>query len=378
MKVLHIVDSMAARGGGPAYSVPNLVNGLRNAGVAADIFTAIPDGCEVTLSQDVKVLGCKVASMSDLKQWYNALNQTAIDYDLLHLHGCWSLKQLFASRASRKLGKPYCISPRGMLEPWSMAQGKLKKCFAWKLYQKSVFKHASLIHATAISEADNIKELGIKTPSAIVANGVDIPADISEESALQNVESRYPIMAGKRYIVFLSRLHYKKGLERLLAYWNKNRHIWPDTVLAIAGEGQADYVTKLKRLAVETVEAGQVLFTGGVYGQLKNDLLAGAAFFVLPTFSENFGIAIAEALAVETPVITTKGTPWSELIDRKCGWWVDLAGDEFEKTMELALNSTSHELKAMGQRGRKLMVEKYSWSQLAEEMMQAYMRIERK
>lgn len=375
IRVLHIVATLDARSGGPAYSVPNLVNALRQAGLAADIFTACSDGCEVAPVAGVRIVEQSVNGIFGLRSWYAAVQKLAVDYHFLHLHGCWDIKLLLAAKAAIRCGKPYAVSPRGMLEPWSLAQGKLKKQLAWQIYQRWVLNNAAFVHATAQMEAENLRKLpGMTTPVEVVANGVTLPEYIDKNNAKNNIIQKYPQLAGRRVVLFLSRLHYKKGIERLLSFWQSNAGLANDWVLVIAGEGQANYVANLQQAASGDIDAGRVIFTGVVYGQIKNDLLAAAELFVLPTASENFGIAIAEALAAGTVVITTTGTPWQEIAEKKCGWWVDMKTQDFEDVLKMVFAVSPQFLADMGQRGRELIKGQYTWTILGGKMLSVYLR----
>ncbi len=376
LKVLHVVATLDARSGGPAYSVPNLVNALQQAGIVADIFTAYPHGCEVALVAGVKIIDQPVNGIFSLRNWCAVLRKLAIDYDFLHLHGCWDIKLLLAAKAAKKCGKPYIVSPRGMLEPWSLAQGRIKKQLAWRGYQRRILNDAAFVHATAQMEADNLRKLpGMTMPVEVVANGVEMPEIVDKITAQSNILQKYPQLAGRRIMLFISRLHYKKGLDRLLNFWQRNAGLANNWILVIAGDGQADYVNALQQTAQDDIAAGRVVFVGGVYGQVKADLLAAAEVFVLPTASENFGIAIAEALAAETAVLTTTGTPWQEIKERNCGWWVDLAGNDLETVLAEVVNMPSDILAGMGRRGRELIQSGYTWPVLGEQMADVYNRI---
>jgi len=174
---------------------------------------------------------------------------------------------------------------------------------------------------------------------------------------------------GTKKIVFLSRIHAKKGIEILLDAWKEiNSKDW---TLEIAGEGDSEYIAELERkIRIENIS--HVKFVGPQYGDAKWSFYKSADLFVLPTYSENFGIVVAEALVVGVPVLTTKGTPWQELETHRCGWWIDLTVTNLVKTLNEAINTSPEELKGMGMRGRKLVAEKYDIKAVAENIKDLY------
>ena len=168
-------------------------------------------------------------------------------------------------------------------------------------------------------------------------------------------------------MVFLSRIHPKKGIELLLEAWRTmDSKEW---TLEIAGDGNPSYVETLKKSASDLKE---VRFIGPQYGEAKWDCIRSADVMVLPTFSENFGIVVAEALAVGVPVLTTMGTPWEDLETHKCGWWIELSIANLKNALENLVNSPIEEFKTMGKRGTALVKEKYDTKAVAKDIVALY------
>jgi glycosyltransferase involved in cell wall biosynthesis len=260
---------------------------------------------------------------------------------------------------AQELGIKVILSPHGMLEPWILAQNPLKKKLGLFLYQKKAIQRALCLHATAQMEADNIRALSFKTPIYIIPNGIDLQ-DVKE------LKEYY----GTKKMVFLSRIHPKKGIELLLEAWrNCNTDGW---TLEIAGNGDENYIEKLIQSAQDFEN---VNFVGAKYGEDKWDFLRSADVMVLPTHSENFGIVIAEALAVGVPVITTQGTPWEDLETYNCGWWINLSVENLQKTIETATHSSAKVLEEMGNQGRKLVTEKYEIKVVTNEIIELYQKM---
>jgi len=234
-----------------------------------------------------------------------------------------------------------------------------KKKLVWWLWQKSAIEMAAMLHATAQEEADNLRALGLKNPIAIIPNGVDVPA---------NAASHEP--ESERIVLFLSRVHPKKGINNLINAWGKLKpQGWK---LVIAGPDEAGHLAEVQSQIAAAGLTTQVQCIGPVEGEAKWQLYQQASVFVLPTFSENFGIVIAEALAAGVPVITTTGTPWRELPEKGCGWWVDIGVQPLVGALREALGLTDEQRRDMGLKGREWMQAEYSWSKIATEMIAAY------
>ena len=281
---------------------------------------------------------------------------------LVHDHGIWLPINHAACAAAKSLQIPYVISPRGMLNAWPMQHKQMKKRIAMWLYQRRNLENANMFFATSHLEADDIRAVGLQKPIAIVPNGVFLPANGRRERPRSN--------AGERIALFLSRIHPKKGLPDFVNAWAAcNPRGWK---LVIAGPDEENHLAQVKQLVSERGLNKVVSFSGSVEGTEKEDLFENADLFVLPSHSENFGIVVAEALSYGVPVITTRVTPWEELISHTCGWWVGDNEIELGNALREATASPAERLWEMGQRGRQLVAEKYSWSGAAGKVSECY------
>ena len=223
-------------------------------------------------------------------------------------------------RQALKRGIKTYIMPHGMLEPWILHRHYwTRKLPALLLYQRKALKKAVGLIATAESERRNIVSLNVNANVQLIANGIDMSGIIMKSSWKR-----------RKKILYVSRIHVKKGIELLIETAAGISEHLKDYEIVIAGEGDADYVARLKAQAQNSLL--NMRFVGGVYGEEKWRLFQEADFFVLPTYSENFGYVIAEALACGTPVITTKDTPW-EAIDGICGCWIERSEKELAKAI---------------------------------------------
>jgi glycosyltransferase involved in cell wall biosynthesis len=272
-------------------------------------------------------------------------------FDLIHLHGMWTPFLAIAALIAYRQNVPLLISPHGCLEPWALRNKGYKKLLAMKVYQGAVLRSASLLVATADQELRSLRNLGYRQPIAVVPNGVDVGM-VTQRRDQDEVKT----------FLFLSRVHPIKGLLDLVEAWALVRQ--PGWRIVIAGGDEDGYRTKVETLIRQRGLESDFEFSGFVDGARKQACFAQANVFILPTYSENFGIAVAEALANELPVITTTGAPWSDLVQHRCGWWVEPGISGISSALVEAMDCVPGELKQMGQRGRQLVLAKYSWVEI--------------
>ena len=377
LHVCQVVANINRDIGGPAVTVPRLSEALTKEGVACALLTLNYK----QLGPQTEGAGYNLISVSGnyftrvMRGWSPTLNRcvrtASRKANIVHNHGVWMFPNLYARQAAITSRIPLVISPRGMLEEWSLGRSRIKKFMAWSLFERSNLRLAALFHATSEMEVRSLRKLGLRQPIAMIPNGVELP-DREAKAGRQDLESKYPELAGKRWFLFLSRIHPKKGVSELLRAWHEIRDDFRDWHLILAGPDLDGYSNRMKREAVNYQLSDRVTFTGMLSGSEREAALVNSDLFVLPTHSENFGIVIAEALAFGLPVITTKGAPWRELTAHQCGWWIDLGHAELVRSLENALCLSKAELSAMGERGRALMARKYSWKQVAVQMKQSY------
>ncbi len=270
---------------------------------------------------------------------------------------CW-----FFQRAAQSLGIKIVLSPHGMLEPWILNRNPWKKKLALLLYQHKAIRRADVIHTTAQSELNQIRNLGYNQKAVVIPNGIDL-SEVKAKTQWSKKNNTFRLL-------FLSRVHLKKGIELLIDAVTKLNN--PKIEVIIAGEGEENYITSLKQQCEKNNIEHQFKFVGGIYGVAKWEAYKQCDVFILPTYSENFGIVVAEALAVGVPVITTTGTPWNELETQHCGWWIDLSVENLMHTIQQAMTLPPETLKEMGKNGANLIRKHYDIKGIAEQIKNMY------
>ncbi|MCE2725697.1 MAG: glycosyltransferase [Planctomycetaceae bacterium] len=281
--------------------------------------------------------------------------------EIVHASGLWDETTLLARWVIGRSTLPLVWSIRGMLEPWALAYRRPRKVVAWAALQRASLTAANVIHATADSEARSCRRAGLRQPIAVVPNGIDVhPLPIAADDRHSNRLGRCG---------YLGRLHPKKGLPNLIEAWRHcDTRRWE---LVIAGPDSGGHAALLKSLARHHGLAN-VHIVEPVYGEDRTRFLEQCDLFVCPSFSENFGNAIAEAMERGKPVITTTGTPWSVLSHEHIGWWVDPEPSALARGLADALQADPHQLNVMGSRCREHVVNTYSWPVVVRQMRAVY------
>lgn len=277
--------------------------------------------------------------------------------EVVHIHGVWSVWLIRAFFVYRKY--PIVWSPHGSLTPWAFHHKWWKKVPAWWCYQFWTLRRAELIHVTAQSEVDDIRALRLFNPISLVPLGTLIPEDCPVR----------PARNCKRAL-FISRVHPKKGLLNLIDAWAQCAP--KDWILQIAGPSEEHFLEVVLGRVKEHGIENQVVYLGAVYGEEKTRLYAQADLFVLPSFSENFGVVILEALAQACPVITTQATPWQSLETHRCGWWIPTGVPALVKALNEAFTLPLERLREMGARGYRWVKQDYQWRHLAQRLLIDY------
>lgn len=355
---LHLVANATVTSGGEGIAALRYAESISQAGCAVILLTKTISNLNHDVSKTLGMMTLERAParrslLHELFTQYVFIKGLCVqkNIELIHLHGMWSPYLAIAALVAHFKRIPFIISPHGCLEPWALSYKKNKKYLALKTYQGVVLRSASMFVATANQEAQSIRSLGYRQPIAVIPNGVDVDLLVKPD-----------LSVGLKTILFLSRIHPIKGLLDLVEAWAISRQ--PGWRIVIAGGDVGGYREIVEALIQAKGLQSDFEFTGFIDGKRKQACFDAATLFILPTYSENFGIAIAEALANELPVITTTGAPWNDLVEHRCGWWVAAGVRGVTDALIAAMACSPDELRAMGKRGRELVINKYSWSQI--------------
>ena len=365
MKIVHVVPNVSEEASGPAYSVPSLARALGRLGDDVVLLSVLGRALPASpgFSHRVYPRALLLPRLWRSPALARALAREAASADIVHSHSLWVMPNISPGCVARRGSTRLVVSPRGTLSPWALNHSRRRKQLVWALLQGRVVKRAACLHATAEDEHRDLRALGLRQPVCVIPNGIDVPPLSAQDE---------PDVAGApRIVLYLGRLHVKKGIDRLLRAWTALAPQRPDWYLYIAGPDDGGHERVLRELAA-SLRAPRVTFAGPVYGDAKRALYRRAALHVLPSHSENFGMTVAESLASGTPVIATRATPWSGLVREGCGYWVDLGVEPLLEALREATGLEPTELSRLGARGRVWMQRDFAWERVAREMNAVY------
>jgi glycosyltransferase involved in cell wall biosynthesis len=363
MRVVHIVPNIGREAAGPTYSVPRICESLLREGVEVTLTTLVDRGAPnynfiKAFRQDLLFLK-RLGFSSEFLEWLRSQAKKN-EFKIYHSHSLWMMPNVYPGWAVKGSQVKLIISPRGTLSAYALKINRWVKKLFWIFLQGRVVRQASCLHATAESEYRDIRALGLKQPVCIIPNGIDVPEFEPKQSNLN-----------QRTLLYLGRIHPKKGLINLLHAWAQIENHFPNWKLKIIGPNEGNHLADLLNLRDE-LALKKIEIIGPLYGKDKLTAYREADLFVLPTHSENFGMTVAESLAAGTPVIVTKGAPWSQIANKNAGWWIDIGIEPLTRCLHQALSLGGEDLANMGVNGRRWMLESYSWDAIASEMASVY------
>lgn len=381
MHIALVLSYAGERFGGPVCVAKNMVAALSALG---HVVSCWAPGETDDLREPALVNSPHICRLAWPRAWRRspdlarALSAKVASIDVIHVSEFWPYPVYAASRVAVASRTPYVLRPAGNLEPWSLRSTlpkRLKKTLYLKLIGKSVLQSAACLQAASPKEAEHFRQVGYGGPTAVIPNGVDTvefsPGDMYE------AETYFADLKDRLVVLFMSRLSPEKGLNLLIPAWADvvGCRAFREALLVIAGPDCRGYKRTLEGMINKHDLRSRVLLTGLVRGETKIALYRRADVFILPSHSESFGVVVAEALSCETPVITTTATPWQELTDADAGRCVPTRKEALTRALRELLSMSHERRRAMGCRGRDLVLQNYTWSIVARKMITIYRHI---
>lgn len=326
-RILHIIPSVSALRGGVCAAIWTTLRALSRRGITADLVTTDDDGAnrrlDVPLGQFIHSEDARVCYFPRQAQAYTFslplftwLTRHVATYDIVHTHGMFTFAPLAAAFAARMRRVPYVMCPHGTLTRWARNDNSpILKRTSIRTVEGPLLARAAGVHFTSQSELDECREIAPSIRGFVFPLGLELPADVTSVGAAGRSGAGGGV-DGRPTVLFLSRIHPKKGLDLLLTAFANVRRSCADALLVIAGDGPADLTNALREQARRLGLENDVRWVGFVSGEVKRSLLAATSVFVLPSWSENFGYAVVEAMAARVPVIVTRDVGVADLVER--------------------------------------------------------------
>ncbi|MHC2995252.1 MAG: glycosyltransferase [Candidatus Atribacteria bacterium] len=392
MKLLCVVPSYwpAFQYGGPIASNHNLNRALVKKRVDVTVYTTnVGLNKKVPINQEVDVDGVKVTYFAFTKffeflgatgwqfslELTHALKKSLKSMDLIYLPAVWNYPTTVAAYYCRKYRKPYIIAPRGVLYPYTKGKNAWKKWLYYELLAKRNLQGAVAIHYTTEDEADKCHSfLVLKNQAIVIPNGIDL-SEFSNLLTKENLWRVYPILKDKKVILFLGRINWKKGLDLLSKAYGRLARERDDVHLLMVGPDEGGYERKVKKWLKDEGVLERVTFAGMLTGKEKLEAFSGSDIFVFPSYSENFGMAVVEAMACGLPVVISDQVGIHKEVERaKAGLIIHPNSGDFYAAMVNLLNN-GKEVQQMGVRGRSLVEEEFAIKKVADRMIKIFEEI---
>jgi glycosyltransferase involved in cell wall biosynthesis len=385
MKILHIIPSIASVYGGPSKAVIEIVKSINKTGEASASIATTNDDYDEVLDvplncwcdyQSVPVIFFPRFSppVRPIRNFCISPSMTTWlwthlqEYDVVHVHGIFTYPSTVAMAICRQQKVPYLNRPFGQLCQWSLEQSQQKKAIYLKVIEKANLQGAKVLHLTALQEQTELTQLQWHLSSVIIPHGLTPPKLIKNSHGqlcqLLGITEEIPIL------LFLSRLHPKKGLDKLIPALAR---LEQNFAFVLAGSGTPEYEAEIDQLLAKYQLKSRTYKLGFVAGQKKNLCFQGADLYLLPSYSENFGIAVLEALGAATPTLVTPGVALAPDIERhQVGYVVPQEPTAIHQAIEKYLSLSSSERAELSQQARQFVLENYTWDKIAPQLVSIY------
>jgi glycosyltransferase involved in cell wall biosynthesis len=380
MRVLHAISDIDMLSGGTSVTFIKLTSAQARAGLDVTAVSTYRRGADLSGAEEMSRSGVKVELIGPAYgplRWTWAirgrLRELVRSTDVAHVHALWEEIQHRLAREASREGVPYVVQPHGMLDPWSLSQKPLRKRVYMALRARRNLEQASAIHVTADAERDSIRPLNLRPPVILESLGVDL-REFDEMPAKGWLRARFPMIGSRPIVLFLGRLHPKKGLDLLLPAFGT-----ADTggaVLLLAGPAESDdYLLSLRKQIEACGLNDRVFLTGMLHGRERLMAYADADLFVLPSHQENFGIAVIEAAAAGCPVlISDQVNIWRAIEEGEAGAVITLQSAELVSALERWMGDRTLRERA-GRRGIELARERFDWTAIGHRWTAHYTRL---
>ena len=400
IKTANLVGSVSRNAGGLYESVRRLVQSI----AANDMEVSVLSNLDEHTAEDVAAWA-PVTVKTFRPRWHRQFGYTpefltaleAFGPDITHTHGLWCFPSVATDQYCRQSDTPYVISPHGMLDPWAIHHSRWKKATAYFFYEAAHLRQAACLRALCEAEARSFRAAGLKNPIAIIPNGIDLPQLRVPSSELPTPpwSALCPPASGRKVLLYLGRIHPKKGLMNLLRAWSSILHSQPSILdswcLAIAGWDQGGHEAKLKTLATELGipwsyvrgdgksdpssilhPPSSLLFLGPQFNAAKAACYANCDAFILPSFSEGVPMVVLEAWAYAKPVLMTPECNLPAGFAAGAAIRIETNPESIVQGLQELLHAPRSTLHALGANGRQLVAEKFAWPVLGRDMAGLY------
>ena len=383
MRIVHVISGMDASLGGPATALAALAPAQRRAGLEVTIVSSYHEKPATATVAKLRDQGIDIAEVGPVPMSIRSMLHSsgplaaAVDHavtgsDVVHIHALWESIQHVGAVTARRLGKPYIFRPCGMLDPWSLAQRPLKKKLYLALRGRRDLDGSAALHFTSDLERDLTTPLKLKPRAIVEPNGV--PVEEFDHLPPRGLFcQKHPELADKPLLIFLSRIHHKKGLDLLVPALAKLRQ--KEAMLAIVGPDSDGYAQTVRQMVDAAGVRDRVVFAGMLRGADRISALVDADLFVLPSYQENFGIAVVEALAAGTPVvISDQVNIYREIAAAQVGGVVPTQVEPLAAEIDRWLSDEPLR-RAAAERARPFVWEHYDWNRIARRWVEHYQAI---
>lgn len=387
MNVCHVVPSLDPSHGGPPVVASRLAAAQTALGHAVSIVSYDTPGERVAIERSMRdIPGAdrlrliplpppqgRLASVFTPTHLVREIEDAIGSAAIVHLHGVWESIIRLAAKSARQLNIPYVVAPHGMLDPWSLSQKALKKKIALAMGYRTLLNHAAFLHVLNADERTLLAPLGLRPRQEVIPNGIflDEIDGTPLTSSTPSTDLNASAASANPSVLFLSRLHYKKGLDYLADAFARLHAQQPDWRLVVAGPDGGERTAFEQRIGSLNLN-GSVRVVGPVYGGDKFALLRSAALFCLPSRQEGFSVAILEAMACRLPVVVSENCHFPEITAAGAGRVVPLQTDAIAAALIDVATASPEQRRQMGEAGRRLVEQRFTWEKVAARSIEAY------